>query len=278
MKFKTLFVVIFIGLLIAPHIYQQFKFKRELKNRIDNSQTRLERNKNYNVDQTGYVKGVGFNCLLTEKIIHDKLKKSSLKRQSYFSAWKWRNKVEVTASAQGLDKLHHFVNSYLVGFQPFDTDKLWVPLYTLAIKKKYQYDHLQYSGLADVWQNSLQAFYYSRGDCEDHSIALADWLISLGKDARVVLGDCNGNGHAWVVLLHDRKEYILEATNKRRIQSLKHYPLSGLAKGYHPTFQFNRTDFWVNTGSKFTTKYTGKQWVLRSHFIKSRRKGARPSV
>ncbi len=272
MKFKTLLFVVFIGLLIAPHIYQQFQFKHELKTRIDNSQIRLEKNRNYSVNQKGYVRGVDLNCLLTEKIIHDKLKKSSLKRQSCFSTWTLRKKVAVTASAQGLDKFHHFVNSYLVGFKPFETDKLWLPLYTLAIKKKYQFDHLQYSGLADVWQNSIQAFYYARGDCEDHSLALADWLISLGKDARVALGDYNGNGHAWVVLFHDQKEYILEATNKQKIKSLKHYPLAGLTKGYHPTFQFNRTEFWVNTGSKFTTKYTGKHWVLRSRFIKGSKK------
>jgi len=148
----------------------------------------------------------------------------------------------------------------------------------LAVKKRYQFDHLQYSGLADVWQNSIQAFYYARGDCEDHSIVLADWLISLGKDARVALGDYNGNGHAWVVLIHDQKEYILEATSKRKIKSLKHYPLAGLARGYHPTFQFNRTEFWVNTGTKFTTKYTGKHWVLRSRFVKSGRKGGRPRI
>ncbi len=268
MKSKTLLVVIIIALLIMPYLYQQFQSERELNRALDYSQSTIEKKNSYDVDQRGYVKGVGFKCLLTEKTIHHKLKRTSLKKQSYFTKWKWRDRVEVTASAQGMDKLHHFVNSYLVGIRPFDTDKLWMPLYTLAIKKKYQFDHLQYSGLTDVWQNSLQAFHYARGDCEDHAIALADWLISLGEDARVALGDLDGTGHAWVVLLHDQKEYVLEATNKRKMKSLRHYPLAGLAKGYHPEFQFNRTEFWVNTGSKFTTKYTGNRWILRSRFKK----------
>ena len=58
------------------------------------------------------------------------------------------------------------------------------PLYTLAQRKRYQLDAKQYAGRSEVWQTSRQAFFYPRGDCEDHAIALADWLIEMGEDAR----------------------------------------------------------------------------------------------
>jgi hypothetical protein len=273
LKIGTYLIVLIAAVLIAPHLFHQYQFQRKLKARIKHDQVdTVQRGSNKNIDlgndQTGFMVGVGLSFVLTEKTVWAHLNQKSSRQQAHFSTWKWRNRFEVAASAQGLDQRHHFVNSYLVDFKPFDTDVLWVPLYTLALKKKYQYDHLQYSGLADVWQNSRQAYYFSRGDCEDHSIALADWLISMGQDARVVLGKYKGGGHAWVVLFHDSRAYLLEATSKRKIKNLRHYPLAGLAYEYHPRFQFDRTRFWVNTGSRLTTRYTGKHWVLRSRFKK----------
>jgi hypothetical protein len=274
-KLRTLIILAVATALMAPHIYHQSSFKRTLSrkieaDRVDHHGMAEDKHIDLDADQTGFMVGVGMGFVLTEDIIHEHINRLSPPFQARFHTWRWRNRLEVAASAQGLDQTHHFVNSYLVNFAPFVTDKLWVPLYTLALKKKYQYDHLQYSGLADVWQTSRQAYYYSRGDCEDHSLAVADWMISMGREARVVLGDHNGNGHAWVVLFHDSRTYLIEATSKRKIKNLRHYPLASLAKGYHPKFQFDRTHFWVNTGSTFTTRYKGQPWVLRSTFKKSR--------
>ena len=123
------------------------------------------------------------------------------------------------------------------------------------------------SGFADVWQNSRQAYYFTRGDCEDHAIILADWLISMGLDARVVIGKVDGGGHAWVVLLVDGKEYLLEATDKRKIRSLNNFQLARLVRGYSPEYQFNRKQFWFNAGRQLTTKYTGDHWVLKSRYV-----------
>ena len=72
--------------------------------------------------------------------------------------------------------------------------------------------------MREIWQNSRQAYLHTRGDCEDHAIILADWLIALGHDARVVLGNHRGGGHAWVVLFQDGREMILEATSKKANQ------------------------------------------------------------
>ncbi len=104
------------------------------------------------------------------------------------------------------------------------------------------------------------------GDCEDHAIVLADWLIEMGFDARVALGKHQNDGHAWVVLVHEGKEFILEATQKSRLSTGTPYPLAATLPDYHPTAQFNRTAFWINTGSSLTTRYSGEHWVEQSHY------------
>ncbi|WP_323846482.1 transglutaminase-like domain-containing protein [Microbulbifer magnicolonia] len=219
--------------------------------------------------QYGVVRVTGSGQPLPEETIQEIVAKRSLEQSAYVSVWNWQGITAVTASARGLDSKHHFANSYLVGFRPFETEQLWVPLYTLAIRKEYQYDHLQYAGLADIWQTSRQAFYQKRGDCEDHAILLADWLIELGVDARVALGTHNGQGHAWVVAIVDGEEYLLEATSKRRQSTWQAMPLAELAEGYEVEFQFNRNFFWAKKDAASTRQYRGSHWIRKSQFIRS---------
>lgn len=169
----------------------------------------------------------------------------------------------VTTVAPGLDRRHHFANAYLVGYVPFEGVDAWVPLVSLAQQKKYAYDHDQYPGMPELWQTSREAFFYPQGDCEDHAIALADWLIGLGLDARVVLGKLREEGHAWVVVLDGTRTYLLEATHKRPGRAL---PLASQLPDYRPEAMFNRESYWVNAGSPLTTEYTGRRWQLRSGF------------
>jgi len=180
--------------------------------------------------------------------------------------WGLGQDLPVTVTAIGVDRRHHFANAYLEGFQPFQTEQLWVPLYTIANKLEYQLDHLQFSGGQDVWQSSRQAFYNTRGDCEDHALILADWLISMGYDARVVLGVAMKEYHAWVVVFHEEQEFLLEATSKRKKMDWSLYPLAALQTDYQPEHMFNREFFWTNQGSKFTTRYSGSQWLKQSRF------------
>lgn len=180
--------------------------------------------------------------------------------------WDLGQELPVTLTAIGVDRQHHFVNAYLDGFQPFRTEQLWVPLYTIAHKLEYQRDHQQYPGGQDVWQSSRQAFYNTRGDCEDHALALADWLMSMGYDARVVLGTAMREYHAWVVLFHEEREFLLEATSKRKKMDWSLYPLAGLQTNYQPEYMFNRRFFWTNQGSAFTTSYSGGQWLKQSRY------------
>jgi hypothetical protein len=267
---KSLLTLLIIMVLVGPHLCHQYQLQHRLKTSLEHDRIAdQEEGANLEVDQSGFMVGVGENFMLTEEMVQTLIQQRGFSDQAHFSTWKRNNRLEVAASAQGMDHYHHFVNSYLVGYQPFETTDLWVPLYTLALKKKYQYDYLQYSGLADVWQNSIQGYYYPRGDCEDHAIVLADWLIEMGLQARVVVGDYKGNGHAWVVLFHEGQTFLLEATSKRKLKNLKYYPLAALAKDYHPKYQFDRSNFWVNTGSRFTTHYAGQRWALRSRFKKS---------
>ncbi|WP_240914041.1 transglutaminase-like domain-containing protein [Microbulbifer harenosus] len=219
-------------------------------------------------NQRGTVLVEGSRSPLTEQMVQQAVGKRSDAESGYISIWNWQGLENVTASARGLDSHHHFANSYLVGFQPFETKELWVPLYTLAMRKEYQYDHLQYAGLADIWQTSRQAYYQKRGDCEDHAILLADWLINLGVDARVALGTHKGEGHAWVVAVVNNTEYLLEATSKRRQSSWQAMPLAALAEGYEVEFQFNREYFWAKTTSASTRSYRGKHWIRKSQFVR----------
>ncbi len=169
-------------------------------------------------------------------------------------------------SAPGQDRLHHFSNSYLVGILPFATDNKWLPLYVLDNRKTYQLDSEQY-GYPEIWQTSAEAFVKLRGDCEDHAIVLTDWLISLGVDARVVLGNHAGGGHAWVEAFQNDQAFLLEATDKRGHSAWRHYPLASLTRGYQPHFMFNRDTFWVNTGDPDTRAYQGEHWRISANFV-----------
>lgn len=176
--------------------------------------------------------------------------------------WLYANQT-VTTVAPGLDRRHHFANAYLVGYLPFAGVEPWVPLASLARRKQYAYDHDQYPGMQDLWQTSREAFFYPQGDCEDHAIALADWLIGLGLDARVVLGTLRDEGHAWVVVLDGARTYLLEATHKRPGRAL---PLAAQMPEYRPEAMFNREGYWVNTGTPMTTNYAGAAWQRRSAY------------
>jgi len=173
---------------------------------------------------------------------------------------------DITMSAMATDNRHYIAHGYLVGYAPFATDSIWEPWYTLASRKSYELDDVYYRGRAEVWQTSKQAYEYSKGDCEDHAIALADWLIELGEDARVVIGSHGTTGHAWVVLFRDGNEYLLEATQKGLSRAYTRFPLASFQTRYRPKYMFNRDTFWVNEGTEFTTNYSSPAWKLRSRY------------
>lgn len=173
--------------------------------------------------------------------------------------------------ARGIDRNYHVWQSFLQSYVPFATDNIWLPLLVLANRKGYAFDHDLYrlGSDGDIWQTSREAFSLPRGDCEDHAILLADWLIGLGENARVAVGTMSGGGHAWVVLFRGGREYVLEATQKRGVAGLKNWPLARTKPEYQPRFQFDREHFWVNTRNTATVRYNDARWELRSTYKES---------
>lgn len=161
----------------------------------------------------------------------------------------------------------HAPNAYLLARAPYKVNQNWMPLHAVAGHLRYQLDIDQFNGREEVWLTSMQAWSRGRGDCEDHAILLADWLIDLGLDARVVLGKHAREGHAWVVVLKDGKEYLLEATSKRKLKRWSAYPLASMLPEYHPEIMFNRDVLWVNSGSIFTVDYSGLKWKQIMQFV-----------
>ncbi|NVJ60174.1 MAG: transglutaminase domain-containing protein [Gammaproteobacteria bacterium] len=244
------------------------KEQDELLKNIALAANKTEQFTGFEYSQKGYVKVYGARQLLSDDFIQEKISEMPFSRQAFSYSWVWDGVKNATTSALSVDRRHYFVNSYLVNYEPFKTSQPWVPYLTLVHRKKYQYDHVTYPGMQDVWQNSQQSFMNTRGDCEDHAIALADWLIAMGIDARVVLGEYKNGGHAWVVANHDGTNYLLEATDKRMKSLWRAFPLARYETDYHPKVMFNRDYLWVNESVLPTTSYSGEHWVLKSRFYK----------
>ena len=243
---------------------------KQILAKADLAASKIDLNQDQNSEQIGVVNAVDQSWQFSTAQLQRKIASMPANRRHFFYTWSGNKGQEFTGSASGVDRHSYFANSFLIGYKPFDTNTVWQPLATLALRKRYTLDNKLYGPqYSDIWQNSRQAYAYTRGDCEDHAIVLADWLIAMGYDARVVVGKYKTGGHAWVILFEQGKEYILEATSKGRTRSINDFIYARLATDYHPSYQFNRDDFWVNTGSTFTTLYRNEKWQKRSTFKRS---------
>jgi predicted transglutaminase-like cysteine proteinase len=270
--FKKIIIIIPFMLAFLLYLAQEVRtalFESRIKHQIEEALQRTGSDHMNKSASNSFVEVIHNGNRFFEKQIHQHFKNRSRNEMTAGVAyWSFQNNPPVAASAFGTDYLHHFVNHYLVGYAPFHTDNLWMPHYTISIRLTYQLDAQQYGGYKEVWQNSREAFMNTRGDCEDHALALADWLIELGIDARVVLGSYKNEGHAWVVVFLENGIFLLESTSKQKNRSWKHYPLAKFETHYHPQYMFNRDYFWLNTGSKLTTNYEGRNWVKKSRFFR----------
>lgn len=99
----------------------------------------------------------------------------------------------------------------------------------------------------DCWQFADETQSLQRGDCEDSSIFLADWLMSRGFQVRVALGRYGDlGGHAWCVVKIDDKEYLIESTENRPDPTDP--PLaSRVGSRYVPEVLFDRFAIYVPT-------------------------------
>ena len=257
--FCIFIAILFIdGLSILKDKYQKSDYEIFLS-----SPSKLSINQDGNIDNSLYV--YKEKILLSENKILAFYNKKEKGVGFCIKSKKGNNKVNIIKL--GVDKQYHIANSFLEGYAPFETKKLWVPLYTIGRKLTYQYDHITHIGYKEIWYTSSQAFKYARGDCEDHAIALADWLMTMGEDARVVLGYYKETGHAWVILFKNGKEYILEATQKRSLKSP--YKEAKYLPHYKPKYMFNYYEFWENTGFYHTTNYSSNKWIKKSKYIRN---------
>lgn len=268
MKLFLIFLTALVFIALFGNKNKSSEYDDKLIEKVTLASQNIDADFTLNKNQAGTIKFNNDGKTLEESQIQSYIKREKSK-ESYSLIWFDSDKNSASMSAFGLDRKHHFVNSYLVGIRPFPVKNIWLPLYALSKVKKYELDSKQYYS-PEMWQNSAQAMQLTRGDCEDHALALADWLISEGVDAKVVLGKYKKSGHAWVIAQHEGKTYLLEATDKRVSKSWNHYPLASLAVNYHPKYMFNRTSFWENTGTTMTTNYTDEKWVTRSTFHQTR--------
>ena len=114
----------------------------------------------------------------------------------------------------------------------------------------------------DTWQLARETWDYENGDCEDSSILLADWLLSRGFDARVVIGVTGTQeGHAWCVVNIDGITYILETTDESAPDRRLPYA-SRLRHQYIPNYQFDRRSvYYLRDRAKNPRYWSEESWL-----------------
>jgi hypothetical protein len=123
----------------------------------------------------------------------------------------------------------------------------------------------------DAWQTGEETRTSGEGDCEDSAILLADWLISRGFEARVVIGTFGPGpeqrqAHAWVALRFNDAEFLMESTEfpfgqARPMTVAETLELAGGT--YVPELQFDRDAIYVpkQAAEQLATDYwSDKAW------------------
>ena len=103
----------------------------------------------------------------------------------------------------------------------------------------------------DSWQTSAETLERASGDCEDTSILLADWLISRGFEARVVIGETEAfQGHAWCVARAEGEVYLLETTLEGDDDPGEPPLAITMSDRYRPEYLFDRDRLYFFAGSQ----------------------------
>lgn len=162
-----------------------------------------------------------------------------------------------------------YVNEFLTGYAPpavfsrtqsriHELFTIWTAVHTNCV---YTKDPGLRRSQTDLWQMAHETQRLQRGDCEDSSIFLADWLISRGFQARVALGRYGDiGGHAWVVVRLDDRDYLLESTEGRP-DPLNPPFVSKLGSRYLPEILFDR--FSIYSPRNPNQKWNGDYWSTK---------------
>lgn len=159
-----------------------------------------------------------------------------------------------------------YVNEFLTGYEPpalfpeeseplFTLYTIWKTVLTSCI---YTEDTDERMPTRDIWQTSLETMNRGRGDCEDTSILLADWLIKRNIHARVAIGRHGDiGGHAWCVAKVDNIDYLLESTAGKPDSTHPPYA-ADVGDRYVPEILFDRDAIYIRTYPK--AKWDGDYW------------------
>ena len=164
------------------------------------------------------------------------------------------------------DGRFRFVNEYLTGYQPptryaVESNRLH-EMFTIwnAVVSSFEYTKDTHSTAPnrDCWQTAIETLVRAKGDCEDSSILLADWLLARGYDVRVALGRYGDMGqHAWCVVRIDNVDYLLESTEgPPNIEKLPF--VSEIGSRYVPETLFDRENIYVR--GKPQERFDGNYW------------------
>lgn len=167
---------------------------------------------------------------------------------------------------------YRWANEYLSGYEPpalySDEDSRLHEMFAIwnAVVSNVRYvkDSTAASPNRDAWQTPLETMVRGKGDCEDTSLLLADWLLARGYDARVAIGRYGDMGqHAWVVVRIENVEYLLESTEG--IPNIEKPPfVSDVGQRYVPETLFDRENLYVRAKphDRFGNIYwSPKDWI-----------------
>jgi hypothetical protein len=163
-----------------------------------------------------------------------------------------------------------YVNEFLTGYEPpaffsYGSDVLH-EMYTVwgAVAKHCAYtkDGGKLNNKRDAWQTALETQTTMRGDCEDSSVFLADWLLARGHQVRVALGHFGDmGGHAWVICRVDGVDYLLESTEAPPSADKPPY-VSDVGARYVPDTLFDRDAIYVRAKPK--ERFGGDYWSTKA--------------
>jgi hypothetical protein len=157
----------------------------------------------------------------------------------------------------------YFAQGFVTRFKPQEVQSLSSALTFLGQSVQYEPD-LSALGGSDVWQTGAGTVRRGRGDCEDHAILLTGMLITLGYDARVVLGNWRGAGyHAWVVYPDSSGKFrVIESTSKA--SGGRELEVSEWDGVYIPELMLNDKFLWELAGGKGGDRLS--DWRVVSRF------------
>ena len=183
------------------------------------------------------------------------------------------------------------INRVLVGIKyPFTiTGKPTDYHYYQAFRKTLGICWKSFKNEYDFWQKASETAWLGYGDCEDSSILLHAYLVSIGVDSFCVFGIVYVKklnklkllgGHAFVIAKIDGEYRLIETTLERSIPKITYFPIVNIQKTqwnwgkllYEGVFMLHNLDeLWFN--SKYYSNEELKEFTMKNIYEKYTRIG-----